>query len=349
MIANFYSNNDMILTQAEIRTLENHFKKTSLGADSWTQFSTPIATILSKSVAVADYYQHQFDNALGLQGGKILEIVVGETLGRIFNANYVGNNIFEGEQYSIILTGEDGKGSGASYDIKIIDKINNISYIGEVKDEIARCGECDLKYDEEGHLFPSSQVKNWNDAWWPILNAFNASTSMFNIFGHNFKISHFEDACTAVARSYFDKVDFLFTCKQNKLITIPMENFDAVKMLFCFDNSEIRSKGKNTANIFTPNYLNKMISNSEYFIQMEGSDYIFNQNILSKRNPRGSSISKYFNFIPGFVVEKKGVTFNDNNTCLIKAKSIKQLNSNISIHFKIKAKYDEIVKICKGE
>ena len=349
MIANFYSNNDMILTQAEIHTLENHFKKAFLGADSWTQFSTPIATILSKSVAVADYYQHQFNNALGLQGGKILEIVVGETLGRIFNARYIGNNIFEGEQYSIILTGEDGKGSGASYDIKIIDKINNVSYIGEVKDEIARCGDCDLRYDEKGHLFPAPKATKWDDAWWPVLNAFNASTSMFDIFGHNFKISQFEDACATIAYNYFNDVDFLFTCKQNKLITIPMKNFDAVKTLFCFDGSEIRSSGKNPVNSFTPIYMNKTILNSEYFVRMNGNDYVVNQAMLTEKVGRGGGISSRYGFIPGFIVKKDGVTFNDDGTCLIKANSIKQLNANISVHFQIKAKYDEIVKICKGE
>lgn len=350
MIAHFYSNNNMVLTQNEIRTLENHFVSAALTTNSWIEFSAPVAAILMKSAAVMDYYRHQFDNAIGLQGGKILEIVIGETLGRIFNAQYIGNNTFEGEYYTIILTGEDGKGSGTSYDVKIVDKINKVSYIGEVKDEIARCGECDLKYDEYGHLFPAPRATKWDDAWWPILNAFNASTSMFDIFGHNFKISQFKDACATIACNYFNGVDFLFTCKQNKLITVPMKNFDTVKTLFCFDGSEIRSSGKNPVNSFTPNYMDKTIRNSEYFIRMDGNNYVMDQAILiEKKNGRGGGVSSRYGFIPGFIVRKDGVTFNDDGTCLIKTNSIKQLNSNISVHFQIKAKYDEIVKICKGE
>lgn len=349
MITNFYSNNNMILTQNEIRTLENHFVSSALTTDSWTEFSIPVTAILTKSTAVMEYYKCQFDTGLGLQGGKILEIVIGETLGRIFNARYIGNNTFEGEHYSIILTGEDGKGSGASYDIKIIDKTTNITYIGEVKDEIARCGECDLKYDEEGHLFPAPKATKWDDAWWPVLNAFNTSTSMFNIFGHNFKISQFKDACATIACNYFNNVDFLFTCKQNKLITIPMKNFDAVKVLFCFDGSEIRSNGKNPVKCFTPNYMNKTIHNSEYFVRMDGDNYVVDQTMLTEKPGRGGGTTSRYSFIPGFIVKKDGVTFNDDGTCSIKANSIKQLNSNISVHFQIKAEYDEIVKICKGE
>ena len=351
MIANFYSNNDLVLTQNEIHILEKHFIDFILISSSWDEFVSPVKPILMKSMAVMDYYKHQFENALGLQGGKILEIVVGETLGNILNASYIGNNVFEGEHYSIILTGENGKGSGASYDIKIINKINNLSYIGEVKDKIARCGECDLKYDEDGHLFPAPKALKWDDAWWPVLNAFNASTNMFNVLasGHNFNISQFEDICATIACNYFNGVDFLFTHKQNKLITIPMKNFDIVKTLFCFDGSEIRRTGKNPVNSFTPKYMDKTIRNSEYFISMDDDNYVIDQTMLIEKTGRGGGTSSRYGFIPGFIIRKDGVVFNDDGTCLIKANSIKQLNSNISVHCQIKAKYDEIVKICKGE
>lgn len=347
MNINFYQNNNLVLTQKEIHTLEKHY--ISSCTTEWKEFIEPIQSILSKSLPVKEYYKYQFDNGLGLQGGKILEIVVGDTLNHILDTTYIEKNKFENENYCIVLTGEEGKGTGSSFDISIIDKKNNKQYIGEIKDEIARCGECDLKYNEKGQLFPAPRSKNWDTNWQPILDTFNKNTSMFNIFGHNFKISQFTDICTEVAKNYFKDVDYLFTCKEDKLVTIPMNNFEIVKNLFSFEGSEIRSSGKNPVNVFTPNYMDNTICSSDNFIEKKDDSYIVYSNMLINKTGRGGGVSSRFGFIPGFIVKKEGVEFKDNNTCVIKKTSIKQLNSNISIHFKINANYEEIKNICKGE
>ena len=131
MDIDFYTNNELVLTRNEICIIENHFKN-NLEKD-WVDFSKPIMNILEKSIPVMEYYKQQFINSTGLQGGKILELVIGDTLNKIFNTSYMGNNVFLNKQYQIILTGEGGKGTGGVYDIEIIDKVNNIKYIGEIK------------------------------------------------------------------------------------------------------------------------------------------------------------------------------------------------------------------------
>lgn len=169
MIANFYENNSLILTKKEIKILEEYFKNNLGKYSDWKVFSSPIINILNKSLPVMDYYKNQYDASKGLQCGKLLEIVIGDTLSRIFNTSYITPNIFESNKYRISLTGEAGKGTGNTADIEILEKESGYVYIGEVKDEIARPGDCDLKYDENGHLYSSSRSTKWDEAWRPLL------------------------------------------------------------------------------------------------------------------------------------------------------------------------------------
>lgn len=351
MIANFYENNNLALTQKEIKILEEHFKNNLEKDNSWEAFSFPVINILNKSLPVIDYYKNQYEASKGLQCGKLLEIVIGDTLSRIFNVSYVAPNIFEGNKYCISLVGEAGKGTGKVADIEILDKESGYVYIGEVKDEIARPGDCDLKYDESGHLHPSSRSAKWDEAWRPIIDNFNANTCAFDWFGHNFPISEHKEVCVNITRNYFKGIDFLFTCKEDKLVTIPMNDFDAISSIFSFQGSEIRAAGKNAVKPFTKQYMNNVILNSEYFIAETGDAYRMKVEVFPSldRKGRNGGISSKYNFIPGFKVEKSKVTFDDNGECIIAKNGILQLNPNISVHMAIKKSYNEIKKIFKED
>lgn len=349
MIVNFYENNDLILTQKEIKILEEYFKNNLTKYDCWETFSSSITSILNKSTPVTDYYKNQYATSKGLQCGKLLEIVVGETLSKIFGTIYTGINTFENDEYCISLTGEAGKSTGKVADIKIIDKKSGDVYIGEVKDEIARPGDCDLKYDEDGHLYPAPRSTKWDEAWRPIIDTFNANTCTFDWFGHNYPISKYKDICVNITRNYFNGIDFLFTCKEDKLVTIPMNNFDAVGSIFSFQGSEIRAAGKNTVKPFTSRYMENAILNSEYFIEETADAYRMKTEVfpsLECKDRNGGTSSKY-NFIPGFKVEKSKVVFDENGECTIAKNGILQLNSNISVHITIKKSYNDIKKIFK--
>lgn len=351
MIANFYENNNLMLTQKEIKVLEEYFKNNLEKYSSWEVFSSPIINILNKSLPVMDYYKNQYEASKGLQCGKLLEIVIGDTLSRIFNASYIAPNIFESNKYRISLTGEAGKGTGEVADIEILDKESGYVYIGEVKDEIARPGDCDLKYDENGHLYPSSRSTKWDEAWRPIIDNFNTNTCTFDWFGHNYPISKHKEICVNITRNYFKNIDFLFTCKEDKLVTIPMDNFDAISSIFSFHGSEIRAAGKNTVKPFTEQYMKSAILNSEYFIEETADAYRMKIEVfpsLDRKGRNGGTSSKY-NFIPGFKVEKNKVTFDDNGECVIFKSGILQLNPNISVHMAIKKSYNEIKKIFKED
>ena len=351
MIVNFYENNDLILTQKEIKILEEYFKNNLTKYDCWETFSSSIASILNKSIPVTDYYKNQYATGKGLQCGKLLEIVIGDTLSRIFNTSYIAPNIFESNKYRISLTGEAGKGTGNTADIEILEKESGYVYIGEVKDEIARPGDCDLKYDENGHLYSSSRSTKWDEAWRPIIDNFNANTCTFDWFGHNYPISKHKEICVNITRNYFKNIDFLFTCKEDKLVTIPMNNFNAISSIFSFHGSEIRAAGKNAVKPFTEQYMKNAILNSEYFIEETADAYRMKIEVFPSLDCKGRNggISSKYNFIPGFKVEKNKVTFDDNGECTILKSGILQLNPNISVHMAIKKSYNEIKKIFKED
>lgn len=351
MIANFYENNSLILTKKEIKILEEYFKNNLGKYSDWKVFSSPIINILNKSMPVMDYYKNQYDASKGLQCGKLLEIVIGDTLSRIFNTSYIAPNIFESNKYRISLTGEGGKGTGNTADIEILEKESGYVYIGEVKDEIARPGDCDLKYDENGHLYSSSRSTKWDEAWRPIIDNFNANTCTFDWFGHNYPISKHKEICVNITRNYFKNIDFLFTCKEDKLVTIPMNNFNAISSIFSFHGSEIRAAGKNTVKPFTKQYMKNAILNSEYFIEETADAYRMKIEVFPSLDCKGRNggISSKYNFIPGFKVEKNKVTFDDNSECTILKSGILQLNPNISVHMAIKKSYNEIKKIFKED
>lgn len=343
-IKNFYQNNDLILTTKEISILEQNFKNNNAILD-WKKFIQPVEQILNKSKAVTDYYFNQFDSALGLQGGKILEIVIADTLAKMFHLIYNDTDCFyQGEQYDLFLTGEFGKGTGDVKDIKIYDKKNCINYIGEVKDTFSRV-ECDLKYDENGHLFPTPQNRSWNKNFQPILDSFNSTTTLFNIFGHNYKIDHFKQECLNIVYNYFQNTDFLFTIKEDKLVTVPIKQLTVDNNIFSIKGSEIRSSGKNTVKIFTPIYFQQIIKNLNEYISEDDEAYIMNASVLKERTGRGGGTSSKYNLFSGFKVKKDSVDFFDTDKCKIYKKGILQLNANISAHLHIDLNYQEIINM----
>lgn len=351
MNINFYKNNNMILTTAEIHTLENHFVSFARKEDSWKSFSFPVNNLLNKSALVRDYYFQKYQEGSGLQGGKILEFVLGETFANMLGLNYIGDGIFDNTHYTVTLTGELGKGTGDIHDILILDKSTGKTYNAEIKDAVSRTGESDIKYDENGHLQKptSTSAKKWDDAWMPILNAFNEDTTVFEHPGHNYPIDKYEDACAEVAKNYFSNVDYLFTHKENKLVVIPMDNFDAIRHMFSLAGSEIRClNGKNTVKCFTPNYLDKAIHESKYYIEDTANGYIFDASILKFKKARGGGVSSKCDFIPGFKVVVSDITYNEDGSANIPKASILQQNPNISVHFSTVASYKDIVKFFEG-
>jgi hypothetical protein len=348
MKIDLFNNNHLALTKKEIRSIETFYTDALHNIKSNEDFINNLHPFCKMVIPVYDYCMDCFNKQSGLQGGKILELLIGDTLGRIFNAQYIDRNHYESNRYSIVLTGESGKGNGKTHDIEIFDKITGTTYVGEIKDEISRGGECDLKYDEAGKLFHSANAKNWDPIWQFFLDEFNSHSTIFGLFGHNYKISEQTEVCEKVAKNYFANVDFIFTIKDDKMVTIPINNVN-LSTFFSFKGSEIRSTGKNPVNCFTPKYLSNQIINSEYFISEEKDYFIMNRGVLIEKKGRGGGITTRYGFIPGFIVRKDGVEFLQEDAVKISKKSIKQLNSNISIHLTLIAEYENLKTICSKE
>lgn len=345
---NFYKNNTMIITSAEIHIIESHFTSFAKKEDTWESFSYPIKDILSRSAIVTEYIYNKYIEGVGLQGGKILELVLGETFANMLHLSYMGNGTFDGEKYTVTMIGEFGKGTGNTHDLSIYDKVNNHTYNVEIKDTVARTGDCDIKYDDNGHLLPSTKSKKWDENWMPILDFFNANYTVDDHVGHNYKIHDYE-TCAKVAKSYFKDVDYLFTHKENKLTIIPMNNYDVISHMFSLNGSEIRClNGKNAVGVFAPKYCERAFKNCEFFVREENNNYILKEEILSITSRSGGTSSKY-NLIPGFRVLQENVKFNNDGTVTIAKNKILQRNANISVHFTVIASYNDIVKFFEKE
>lgn len=226
-------------------------------------------------------------------------------------------------EFEIEDTGNKGKGDGKTHDLLLIDKSGR-RYIGEIKSPVARCGECDLRYDENGKLYVSPRAKTWNNNFQPFLDDFNATTSIFDIIGHNYPLAGEQDK---VAAAYFANVDYLFTRKGGKMYVVP---HDRILSSITFKGSEIRSCGKNTAKVFTP--IHCYMQFSSCCVRQDDKNYWVRRNVLENRNEN----SRFFSFAacPIYKVEKNKVAA-EGDIIRIPKTAIKQTTSNISIHMEV--------------
>lgn len=236
---------------------------------------------------------------------------------------------YENSNWKLTATGDLGKGKGNYHDFELLDKSKNEIIILEVKKRIARCGESDLKYNEEGKLLRPSRSKTWFSGWDKFLEEFNSHSSIFSLSG-NYQL---EGEFSSVAEEYFKDVSYLITCDSNdNLIAIP-----ANEILSCisFKGSEIRRKGKNAVKVFTPNHCHKTFVSSSNFLEEHKDFYIMKPECLFSVKGRGGE-SKYYSFEDSvYKIEKLSVEKISENKIKISKNKIKQLNSNISIHMEV--------------
>lgn len=235
----------------------------------------------------------------------------------------------ENSNWKLTATGDLGKGKGNCHDFELLNKKKNEIIILEVKRRVARCGESDLKYNEEGKLARPNRSKTWFPEWEYFIEEFNKNNSIFSLQGNYLLSGDF----SSVAAAYFKDVDYLITCDgKNNLIAIPANE---ILNHISFKGSEIRAKGKNPVKVFTPINCRDTFINSSSFIREDTNSYIMRPQCLIAVAGRGGE-SKYYNFENSvYKVEKIGIERINENEIKIPKNKIKQLNSNISIHMEV--------------
>lgn len=267
-----------------------------------------------------------------------------EGFAKLFGATPCKDKPYTYENANVIVTwtGDKGKGNVKLHDMTVTDKKTGKTDRYEIKEPKARSGESDVRFDELGKIYKTPRSKKWYRYFDPIVELFNADYSYLALNGHNFLIP-WEELCIEVTKEYYADVDYYLTRMNNFYIRIPAEE---VYKYFDYSGSEIRAKGKNAVNVFTPQHLKTLMVNSPYFIEEDKDFYIMSSDFLIKVNGRGGGVSKYYNINSTSVyrIENKAVTFFENGTCKIMKTGIKECNGNLSVHTTLKESYFDYFK-----
>lgn len=252
------------------------------------------------------------------------------------------SDTYESADAIFTWTGDKGKGNVELHDMTVTDKKTGKIERYEIKQPKARSGESDVRFDELGKIYKAPRSKKWYRYFDPIVELFNADYSYFALNGHNFSIP-WEELCIEVTKEYYTGVDYYLTRMNNHYICIPAEE---VYKYFDYSGSEIRAKGKNAVNVFTPQHLKTLMVNSPYFIEEDKDFYIMSSGFLIEVDGRGGGISKHYNTNPTSVyrIENKAVISLENGTRKIEKAGIKECNGNLSVHTTLKESYFDYFK-----
>lgn len=151
---------------------------------------------------------------------------------------------------------------GASGTVDVVFTKYNLSIRIEVKEQTSKLEECDITglYDENGHLIVSHKFQSERLKYVPYVLMFNALTNVFDMEGHNFKISQYltDNKVKDIISDALDikVVDVFILVVNNKLVPVLSKYlFDFVT----FEGSEIRTAGRNYGKVFTPNFAKQKI------------------------------------------------------------------------------------------
>lgn len=139
----------------------------------------------------------------------------------------------------------------------------------EFKDKIARAGEKETEYDDEGKLIYSEKFAEENPDYIPLIERFNEENNIVDLAG-NYQIDNDQDK-KAMLKAYFKSLGFeslVSLDDNNQLVAITEGCIDTKggKEFLSLAGSEIRRSGKNYYGIFTEELLLKsMCSYANYF------------------------------------------------------------------------------------
>lgn len=203
----------------------------------------------------------------------------------------------------------------------------------EFKDRIARAGEKETEYDDEGKLVYSHSFQEENPTYISLIHQFNEKNNIIDLVG-NYKIESDSDK-KEILKSYFKSLGFDILISMDLFDSIIAITYDCIDKDDCcsfisFDGSEIRRSGKNSYTVFTPNLLLKSIHQVGGIIS-GNSVKIPSSNMINRmRNDKitGRKINHLFYVRLESLKEKNGY-------CEFLIKDVKQLKPTICVHIQI--------------
>lgn len=302
-----------------------------------------IAQSLAKLMGLRSFHDFESGGTSGIADiPKICLEIVRQKVDTICAARYLYYNKNDPENF--IIQYGNPKGS----DISIIISLNEI--IIEVKDMPALLGDKDLKYDDEGKIILTDEIRKI-PVYVDLINDFNDKTSIIEQMGSNYKLLTINDNIekrNQFFNEFFETsdIDILITMKKDELIAIKKEDifyiFEDGVPLIITKNSEIRTTGKNNLPVFTEKYLNEILKEKNIKI-VDGLCFVEkdNKEVKGYIKGRGKDVDTRYGINSSFFVKVEDIIKND-LFIVFPYKSIRQNKSGISVHIDIKKKKDEI-------
>ena len=378
LISTIYNNNsDLILSENDIRRLNNFFKE----VDQFNkQFDTFLEENAEKTKGISKLksgkyeMEKQYNQNKALQPGILSECNYVETLAKVFNLNkcldfdrtpmnqvpiecrnYLnsGYQTFSAARYLYYSTKNPDififqYGNPANGDAEIIINGNKVRL--EFKERNAKAGEYDITglYDDKGKLLISDDFRKNTPEYIPFIEKFNSETNVIEQIGHNYNAFDDETKISSVME-YFARHDIdaiVSSTSDNELVVLTPEcvkiELPDGRRIITTENSEIRTSGRNHRKIFTKDLFMKVL-NQMNAVEIETNKYevSLNNDLVEIVNGRGTNIPSRIKFNKVFFVDINLAKMEDNKV-VFDINDVEQLKPSISMHIKINASKDEL-------
>jgi len=362
---------DMIFTvldSREIKEIEDFYNKNYDKYANLNEFyalDKKIARNIKKVKSVKSEVERQFEIKKRLQSGTLCECVMAETIANMYNldcfADVFHTYIRELPANILYRLRDDNNrilcryiyynkddintfliqyGNPTRYDADLY--INNQIVKLEFKDRIARAGEKETEYDDNGKLIYSEKFAEENPDYIPLIERFNEENDIVNLEG-NYQIKNEEDK-KAILKAYFRNLGFelLVSLDDNSQLVAITEDCIEVhdsKDLLSLAGSEIRRSGKNSYSVFTKELLLESIE------KIGGS--VTNNIVripvdkMTDRINNGKTTGKKINHL--FFVKIENIR-EENGYYTFLITNVKQLKPTLSVHMQIVSDRNDLIE-----
>lgn len=357
-----------ILDGSEIKDIEDFYNKNYDKYDDIKQFYSfdkKITRNIKKVKSVRAEIERQFAIKKRLQSGTLCECVMAETIAQMYGLNsfadvfhtYIrelpANILYRLRDDNnkilcryIYYNKEDLRtfliqyGNPTRYDADLY--IHNQIVRLEFKDKIARAGEKETEYDNEGKLVYSDRFAEENPDYIPLIERFNEENDIINLTG-NYQIENDTDK-KAILKAYFKNLGFetLVSIDDNSELVAITESCietDDWKNFLSLDGSEIRRSGKNYYGVFTKELLLKSIKEIGGIILNEEVKIPIDR--MTNRTNNGKITGKKINHL--FFVKTENIKKRDEYYYFYLS-DVKQLKPTLCVHMQIISDRAELVE-----
>lgn len=356
---------ELILPFEKIKKLDELYKIQHNSFSSFEDFekSFPQEFVeYKKSKSAYREIQKQFNNKMGLQPCVLTECFVAQTLANhlrldkyidLDDSNATVPNQLVGAIYSAQGYNDGSKfrycyynnhfdalvfQCGASGTVDIVFTKFNVSIRIEIKEQVSKLEECDITglYDERGRLQLSEEFKQKRAKYVPFVYLFNAMTNIFAKEGHNFNFSSHlgDDKAKSIIADALDMkvVDLFVLVVGNKLVPVLSKYlFDFVT----FEGSEIRTAGRNSGKVFTPEFAKAKIESLGGTVGLDG---LVSMPYDPHNRVKGRNLDEYRRYAIGSLlfVKLEETELVNNGIIKFQFAKIYQKKPSISIHLNAK-------------